>query len=400
MINIKNITALPEYPIYRLNNLLNGIDPNKDPILMDIGEPKHIFPENILANMPNTWGRYPPMAGSDLFIDSVKKWLVKRFNVARINDKIKILPLSGTREGLFMIFSMFQPIENKNKVLIPNPFYQVYNAGAVMNGFVPHFLPVYPDKNVDLDNISEDILRQTACFVVCSPSNPCGSVMQKHDWQKLIKLAKKYDFVIISDECYSEIYYKKPPIGILEVCEESDLEYIIMFNSLSKRSNVPGFRSGFVVSSINNMNTFRRIRSYAGAGMPLPIMEISAQLWQDEQHVIANRKIYQDKLDLCNDMFANEQNWYVPDGGFFIWLDSGKDGEVITKQLWQQQGVRVLPGKYLTAKPQDNNKNQAIVNSTNYDQIFNCDNFVRIALVNDYNIVEDAFIRIRNFFNY
>jgi aspartate/methionine/tyrosine aminotransferase len=346
---------LPEYAFPRLRRLLGDVRPGGPDLAMTIGEPKHPLPgvvaETIAAHAAE-FALYPPNDGTPALRAAIADWLALRYGVA-VDAETQVVPLNGTREGLFSASIALSPETRAGAppaILVPNPFYQAYGAGALAVGaeLVPvdataetRFLPDYaalPPALLD---------RVTLCYV-CSPSNPQGAVADRGYWRTLIALAERHDFRILADECYSEIYRDDPPPGGLEMAAEAgaDPERVVMFQSLSKRSNAPGLRSGFAAGGPRSIAALRRLRAYGGAPVPLPIQHASTALWRDEAHVTASRALYRDKFALADRILGNTGGYASPRAGFFLWLRVG-DGEAAALRLYRETGVRVLPGGYL-----------------------------------------------------
>lgn len=388
-----NFQSLEEYPFTRLNNLLAPVTPraNEAPILMSVGEPQHeppAFMADVIARNRHLWNRYPAMAGTPALRAAVAKWLTNRYKLPSglIDPGKNIVALSGTKEGLYMIASLVIPESKAGQrpvALMPNPYYLVYSGGAHMAGAetmpldataVTGFLP-------NLDAIAEDILARTALFYLCTPANPQGACADLAYFKKLIGLARRYDFVLAVDECYSEIYDRAPPVGGLEACAAmgGDLSNVLVFHSLSKRSNAAGLRIGFVAGDSDLLAKFGRLRSYGGAQVPLPLQEAAVALWQDEAHVEANRALYRRKFDICEEILKGRFGFYRPPGGFFLWLDVG-DGEAASLKLWRDAGVRSLPGPYIgRANAQGLNPGQR---------------YIRLAIVHDDDTVAAGMRRL------
>ncbi len=352
------LAELSDYPFDRLRALLDGLPPGGDPILLSVGEPRHPPPpmlSEILARHAGEWGRYPPVEGTADFRRAVVDWLNRRYRLPPqlLDPERHVLPVAGTREGLFLIATACVP-ESKNGsrpvVLMPNPFYQVYLGAAVLRGAEPVLLPATRAGGFlpDLGALAPDLLARTAALYLCSPANPQGSVADAAMLSAAIALARQHDFTLIVDECYAEIYDREPPAGALAACAATGggLANVVVFHSLSKRSSVPGLRSGFCAGDPAIIAAFRRLRAYGGATLPLPVLAASAALWRDEEHVEANRALYRGKFDAAERRLRGRFGFYRPAGGFFLWLDVG-DGEVAGRRLWQKAGLRVLPGAYL-----------------------------------------------------
>ena len=342
--------ALPTATWPRLRALLDGHAPGGDVINMTIGEPKHKFPDwvgNTLIEAMAEFNSYPDNNGTLELRKSISEYLNRRYGVNMEIDS-EIMVLNGTREGLFNAVVALCPTDSK--ILIPNPFYQVYTVAAMAVGAQSVYLPASMNSGFlpDLDTLTPAELNETSAFFLCSPSNPQGAVASVDYWTRLLTLAEAYDFKIFADECYSEIYRFSPPPGALEVAAQigADPERVVAFHSLSKRSNLPGLRSGFVASGTNNIARIKQLRAYAGCPVAGPIQHVSAKVWADEGHVVANRQQYCGKFEAADHIFTGIQSYSSPEAGFFLWLPV-EDDEVASLKLWTKTGVRVLPGSYL-----------------------------------------------------
>lgn len=391
-----HLSLLTDYPFDRLRSLLDGITPaaNTEPLVLSIGEPQHEPPAMIaqeIANNAHLWGRYPPIAGTADFRAAVSGWLNRRFGLedGLIDPDRQILPVSGTREALFLTAMLSVPrVKNtlRPAVLLPNPMYHVYAGAAQMAEaeVVPlattratNFLP-------DLAAIAPETLDRTALMYLCTPSNPQGTVADLAYLKKAILLARKHDFVLAMDECYSEIYDAAPPPGAAQACRDlgGDFSNVMIFHSLSKRSSAPGLRSGFVTGDADLLEQFRRLRNFGGATMPMPIMAASSALWRDDAHVEQNRALYRTKVDIAERLFGDTPHFQRPAGGFFLWLDvaSQGGGEQVARKLWADAALRVLPGAYLS-RPLAGGVSPG-------------DDYIRIALVHAPEICQNALERI------
>lgn len=378
---------LTDYPFDRLRALLGDIEPPGDmePLVLSIGEPQHppppVIAETVAGNTAD-WGKYPPVAGTDALREAITGWLERRYGAA---DALAV-PVAGTREALFMAGALtLSEGSNKRKVLIPNPFYQVYSGAAVMWGGEAVFLPATRETGFqpDLDAIGRSDLDETAVMFLCSPSNPQGAVASLEYLKAAIRLARRHDFLLCVDECYGDIYDSAPPPGALEACRalgEGDGN-VLVFHSLSKRSSAAGLRSGFVAGDPDAIRRFRRLRAYGGATLPLPIQAASARLWSDDDHVEANRKLYREKFDLAEGLLAGRFGFSRPDAGFFLWLDVG-NGEEAARKLWRDGAIRVLPGAYL-AREEESGLNPG-------------EAYIRVALVHDLETTREALGRLVN----
>jgi N-succinyldiaminopimelate aminotransferase len=394
MINPR-LAALNDYPFDRLRALLGGITPPADlaPMVLSVGEPRHPPPPlvaEVLARHADGWGRYPPVEGTDGFRHAVAGWLQRRFELPNslIDPDRAIVPVSGTREALFMAAILAVP-EHRNgrrpKVVLPNPFYHVYFGAAAMAGAEPVLLPATRATGFlpDLDALDAATLQQTALFYLCSPANPQGAIADTAYLRRAIGLARTYNFVLAVDECYTEIYDKAPPPGALEVCalDGGELANVLVFHSLSKRSSVPGLRSGFVAGDETLIAALRRLRTFGGATVPLPVIEVARALWDDDDHVAANRRLYREKLDLAERMLAGRFGFFRPEGAFFLWLEVGDD-ERAAEILWRDAAIRVLPGSYL-GQPDGSGANPGA-------------GFIRIALIDEIAATQEALRRLVN----
>jgi len=351
----QRFSDLPDYAFPRLRKLLDGHAPGGPAIDMTIGEPKHPMPAfvgEVLAANLDGFGKYPPNDGTPELLAAIQGWIARRYGVT-VDGASQVMALNGTREGLFNALIAVCPEEKRGKrpvVLVPNPFYQVYAVAALAIGAEPVFVPATAETGFlpDYESLPAEVLDRTAVAYLCSPANPQGAVAGRDYWARLIALAEKHDFKIFADECYSEIWNGSPPPGALEVAagQGADPERVAIFHSLSKRSNLPGLRSGFVASGPENIARIRKLRSYAGAPLPLPIQRVSERVWADEAHVQANLALYAEKYANAAQVFAGMQGFRLPEGGFFLWLPVD-DGEAAAVRLWRETGVRVLPGAYL-----------------------------------------------------
>ncbi|UWR06802.1 aminotransferase class I/II-fold pyridoxal phosphate-dependent enzyme [Ruegeria sp. B32] len=352
----ERFSNLPAYAFPRLRALLDHHVPGGDVVHMTIGEPKHDFPPwvtDVIVENAAGFQKYPPNEGSDALRGAIADWIDRRYGV-RMDPETNIMALNGTREGLYNAAMALCP-EQKNGqqpiVLCPNPFYQVYMVASISVGAQPYFVPATAATGhlPDYAGLPEDVLNRTAVAYICSPANPQGAVASRDYWAELIRLAEQYDFRIFADECYSEIFRDTPPTGILTVAQElgADPERITLFNSLSKRSNLAGLRSGLIAGGPESIKRVKQLRAYAGAPLPSPLQAAAAKVWADEAHVQENRALYQEKYAIADQVFTGVQGYMPPEAGFFLWLPV-EDGEQAALKLWQEAGVRVLPGAYLS----------------------------------------------------
>jgi N-succinyldiaminopimelate aminotransferase len=378
---------LPEYAFPRLRRLLEGTPPGGPDLAMTIGEPRHPLPPVIAATIAahaHEFALYPPNDGAPELRQAIAGWLNRRYGVA-LDPDTQVLPLNGTREGLFNAAIALSPETKagaRPAVLTPNPFYQAYGAAALAVGAEPVPVPATAETGFlpDYAALPPALLDRTTLCYVCSPANPQGSVADAAWWRALVALAERHDFRILADECYAEIWRDAPPPGALEAAAGADPERVLVFNSLSKRSNAPGLRSGFAAGGPRSIAALRQLRAYGGAPLPLPIQRASAALWQDEAHVRASRALYAEKFALADRMLGALPGYRAPQGGFFLWLDVG-GGEAFALRLWRETGVRVLPGAYLgRATPASPNPGH---------------DYIRVALVADAAEVERGLAAIR-----
>lgn len=384
----ERFSNLPEYAFPRLRALLDAHQTGGDVIHMTIGEPRHpmpdFVPEMIEANA-GSFAKYPPNEGTEGLRGAITAWIKRRYAVDLDPDQ-HIVPINGSREGLFNAALALLP-ETKNGAqplaLMPNPFYQVYSVGTIMAQAEPMFVSAGPETNFlpDYASLPAEVLDRVAIAFICSPSNPQGGVATREYWKTLLNLAEKHDFIVFADECYSEVYRDEPPVGALEAAKEisADPERLVVFHSLSKRSNLPGLRSGFIAAGPKTIVLIKKLRAYSGAPLPLPIQHVSEAVWADEKHVAHSRKLYQEKYDIVDEIMGDVPGYQPPQAGFFLWLPVW-DGEVIALKIWKSSGVRVLPGAYLSRPTETGDPGAG---------------FLRIALVADKNETRKGLTAIR-----
>ncbi|MEM9128575.1 MAG: aminotransferase class I/II-fold pyridoxal phosphate-dependent enzyme [Pseudomonadota bacterium] len=347
---------LPEYAFPRLRALLDVHEAGGDVVHMTIGEPKHDFPSWIMEIINENSGgfrQYPINEGMPELNKAFCDWAKRRYGVSLDPDQ-NVMALNGTREGLYNAMMALSPESKaggKPIVLLPNPFYQVYMVAALSVGAEPMLLPAVEENGFlpDFESLPAEVLDRVTVAYLCSPSNPQGAVAGTEYWRSLIDLAEKHDFKVFADECYSEIYRDTPPPGALEVAAGmgSDPERVVAFHSLSKRSNLAGLRSGFVAAGPESTKRIRLLRSYSGTPLPMPLQHAATKVWSDETHVEENRTLYREKYDIADEIMGGIQGYKGPEAGFFLWLPV-EDGEAAAVKVWQETGVRVLPGAYLS----------------------------------------------------
>ncbi len=389
-----SLDELVRSPFARLTLLLEGIAPGAPPIDVSLGEPKALVPPFLgptLQEHLGEFGRYPPIKGIPSLRSAIASWIGRRYPILNgaIDAERNILPLNGSREGLFSaIFpaKARKPHLVEPAVLIPNPFYQAYAAAAAASGALPVFLKARAEGGFlpDLDVIDAALLERTAAFYLNTPSNPQGAVADSLYLARAIALARRFDFLLFADECYSEIYDDAPPPGVLETAwaETGSLANVVSFQSLSKRSGLPGLRSGFVAGDPDFIAAFGRFRNVACPQVPLPVQHVSAKAWADERHVEEGRALYRRNFAVAEGLLAGRYGFQRPRGGFFLWLNMAVfgGGEAAAKTLWKGCGVKVLPGTYLAQAEPD-----GVNPGTDY---------VRIALVHDADTTREALTRV------
>jgi aspartate/methionine/tyrosine aminotransferase len=378
-------------PFVRLTELIAGIEPGKPAINLSVGEPQHAIPPfvgPVLAAHLADFGRYPANKGIEPFRRAVADWLGRRYDLPRtVDPEHEVLVLNGTREGLFLAavaaVRWVAPRAGKPAMLIPNPFYAAYAAGALAAGCDPVYMPATRESGFlpDLDALDEALLARTVAFYIASPSNPQGAVAGRAYLAKLAALARRFGFLVFADECYSEIYTRDAPPGMLEAAGPG-FANVVVFHSLSKRSNLPGLRVGFAAGDRNFLGAFLELRNVAAPQVPAPAQHVAVAAYGDEAHVEENRGLYAAKFDLADQIVGSRYGYERPAGGFFLWLDVSAQGgsEAVTRRLWREAGVRVVPGRYL-AREQADGSNPGT-------------DYIRVAMVQDRTATADALHRI------
>jgi N-succinyldiaminopimelate aminotransferase len=378
-------------PFVRLTELIADIKPNKPPINLSVGEPQHPIPNfvgpQIAANLPD-FGRYPANKGSEPFRRAAAAWLGRRYKLKRpVEAEHEVLVLSGTREGLFLgCIAAKRWVARRAgapAILIPNPFYAAYAAGASAAGCEPVYLPARKATGYlpDLDALSDELLARTVVCFIASPSNPQGAVADQAYLVRLSAMARRFGFLVFADECYSEIYSEHAPPGMLEAAGP-DFANAVVFHSLSKRSSLPGLRVGFAAGDRRFLAAFLELRNVAAPQVPVPLQQVAVAAYGDETHVEENRRLYSAKFDLADQIIGNRYDYQRPAGGFFLWLDVSALGgsETVTKRLWQEAGVRVVPGRYLAREQADGSNPGA--------------DYIRVAMVQDKAATAEALHRL------
>jgi N-succinyldiaminopimelate aminotransferase len=388
------LSLLHPYPFQRLKELFAGVtaNPALKAVNLSIGEPKHATPEFIkqaLVDNLSGLASYPSTQGSDVLRQAIAGWCQRRYGIS-LDPASDVLPVIGSREALFAFAqAVVDPKKHSKRVLSPNPFYQIYEGAALLAGAQPYFLNTQAEQGFSLDfgSVPEDVWAETQLIYVCSPGNPTGKVLGLDDWKTLFALADQHGFVIAADECYSEIYFDEthPPLGALTAAQQlgRDFSRLVVFNSLSKRSNVPGLRSGFVAGDAKVIKDFLLYRTYHGSAMSPSVQAASAVAWGDEAHVADNRRQYREKFAAVMPILKDVIDFQAPDAAFYLWAKvPGGDDAAFARELYAQQHVTVLPGSFLAREAGGVNPGRG---------------FVRIALVDGLEPCVDAARRIATF---
>jgi N-succinyldiaminopimelate aminotransferase len=391
-----NLNLLQPYPFQKLRQLLDGVTRNTAlrPIDLQIGEPKHATPTFIrqaLIDQLDGLSNYPTTLGIPALRNNIAAWIQRRFNLTTIDPDTQVIPINGSREALFAFAqTVIDSSASKPVVACPNPFYQIYEGAAFLAGATPHFINTLPknDFKLDFSQLSDDVWSRTQLIYVCSPNNPTGGVMTLDEWRELFALSDRYGFVVASDECYSEIYFDEnnPPLGALDAANRlgrTGFPRLVVFNSLSKRSNVPGLRSGFVAGNAAILEKFLLYRTYHGSAMNPAAQAASAAAWNDEAHVIENRRLYAQKFADAMAILSDTGAVQMPSASFYLWINTPIDDTEFTKRLYQDYNVTVLPGSFLAREARGLNPGK---------------NYVRIALVASPQECIEAMSRIKQLF--
>jgi len=390
-----DLERLQSYPFQKLNMLLEGIrpDPSRKLIPLYIGEPKHPTPEFIkqaLVDHLDGMASYPLTVGSAELRGAIAGWLKRRYRLDAVDPASEVIPVTGSREALYAIAQTVVDATSPDPVVVcPNPFYQIYEGAALLAGATPHYLNSLPGNGYafDFGQLPDATWRRTQLIYVCSPGNPTGYVMPLADWERLFALSDRYGFVIASDECYSEIYFEegRPPLGALQAAQQlgrKSYPRLVVFSSLSKRSNVPGMRSGFAAGDAAVLKQYLLYRTYQGCAMSPTVQQASITAWNDEAHVVENRRLYREKFAAALEILRPAIEVEMPDAAFYLWLKTPIPDTEFARRLYQQQAVTVLPGSYLARESGGVNPGS---------------NRVRIALVSSVAECVESAQRIRTF---
>ena len=385
-----HLARLQQYPFQKLAALLKGVQPDAAlrPINLSIGEPRHATPEFIkralVDNLDGLAG-YPPTLGTEALRASIAAWITRRYGLPAVDPARQVLPLNGSREGLFAIAqAVVDNTRAKARVVMPNPFYQIYEGATLLAGAEPEFINTLPGDGyrLDFDQLPASAWAQTQLVYVCSPGNPTGSVMRMQDWERLFALSDRHGFVIASDECYSEIYFDEtdPPLGGMQAAHRLGRDgypRLICFGSLSKRSNVPGMRSGFVAGDAALLEKFLLFRTYLGNAMSLTVQAASRAAWEDEAHVRDNRRLYREKFEAALAVLHGVVPVSLPQGAFYLWLPTPAEDTEFARRLYQTYNVMVLPGSYLAREARQVNPGRGFVRAALVSAPAECDEAVR-----------------------
>jgi N-succinyldiaminopimelate aminotransferase len=391
------LSILQPYPFQKLSALLAGVKPDASlrPISLSIGEPKHATPQfirDVLIEQLGGLSSYPATAGSETLRKAIAGWIERRYHIEKIDPATQVLPVNGSREALFAFAqAVIDGSRERPAVVAPNPFYQIYEGAIILAGAEPHFLNLLPDNGfaLELQQLPDEVWRRTQLIYVCTPGNPAGNVMTLDEWRALFELSDRHGFVIASDECYSEIYFDedKPPLGGLEAAQRlgrTDFRRLVAFSSLSKRSNVPGMRSGFVAGDAAILAKFLLYRTYHGCAMNPAVQAASTAAWSDEKHVQENRRLYREKFEKTLAILSPVTEVSMPDAAFYLWLRTPIDDTEFAKQLFGQYNVTVVPGSYLAREAHGINPGHG---------------FIRVALVAPVEECLEAAQRLKAFYS-
>lgn len=390
----RELEQLQPYPFEKLRLLFSGIEPNRHlaHISLGIGEPRHPTPDVVKQAIAENAGKldsYPPTTGSAALREAMAAWIVRRYGLPSLDPATQVLPINGSREALFAFAQTVIDRRPDAVVLCPNPFYQIYEGAAILAGATPHYLNMLPeaDFRIDYPAVPAGVWKHVQLLYTCSPGNPTGKVMTLADWKQVFELSDRYGFVIASDECYSELYFdeSKPPLGALEAAHRlgrTGFERLVVFSSLSKRSNVPGMRSGFVAGDAAILKRFLLYRTYHGSAMSPLYQLASVAAWQDEAHVRDNRQRYSRKFTAAAPLLRDPLMTQMPEAGFYFWIGTPIPDTIFAQRLLAEKNVTVLPGSYLARPAHGVNPGE---------------NFIRIALVAEYDECIEAVQRLADF---
>ena len=387
-----DLERLKPYPFEQLSALLSGIQPpaGVTPIPLSIGEPQHAPPQFVLDALTEHRGliaKYPTTKGTETLRPAIASWLDQRFSLTRspIDPETQVIPVNGTREAIFAAVQAAADRTVGGLLVMPNPFYQIYEGAAFMAGLTPHYLPIDASGQPDYRAVSDRIWANCQFCFICTPGNPSGTVIDEETLEYLIKKANAFDFWLASDECYSEIYRNTPPPGLLEVCAQMghrDYSQCLVFHSLSKRSNLPGLRSGFVAGDASFIAPFLKYRTYHGCSISMAVQKASELAWSDEDHVMVNRGLYAEKFQAAADILGDQLDSHDPGAGFYLWAKTPTGCDTFSRDLYAATGVTVLPGQFLGREVDGVNPGAG---------------FVRMALVAEPNTCREALQRIQRF---
>jgi len=387
-----DLQRLKPYPFEQLAALLSGIQPpaGVTPIPLSIGEPQHAPPQFVLDALTEHRGliaKYPTTKGTETLRTAIASWLDQRFSLTRspIDPETQVIPVNGTREAIFAAVQAATDRTVGGLLVMPNPFYQIYEGAAFMAGLTPHYLPIDASGQPDYRAVSDRVWADCQFCFICTPGNPSGTVIDEETLEYLIKKANAFDFWLASDECYSEIYRNTPPPGLLEVCAQMghrDYSQCLVFHSLSKRSNLPGLRSGFVAGDASFIAPFIKYRTYHGCSMSMAVQKASELAWSDEDHVMVNRGLYAEKFQAAADILGDQLDSHDPGAGFYLWAKTPAGCDIFSCDLYAATGVTVLPGQFLGREVDGVNPGAG---------------FVRMALVAEPIICREALQRIQRF---
>ena len=387
-----DLQRLKPYPFEQLSTLLSGIQPPAGitPIPLSIGEPQHAPPQFVLDALTEHMGliaKYPTTKGTETLRSAIASWLNQRFSLTHspIDPDTQVIPVNGTREAIFAAVQAAADRTVGGLLVMPNPFYQIYEGAAFMAGLTPHYLPIDASGQPDYRAVSDRVWADCQFCFICTPGNPSGTVIDEETLEYLINKANEFDFWLASDECYSEIYRNTPPTGLLEVCAQMghrNYRQCLVFHSLSKRSNLPGLRSGFVAGDASFIAPFLKYRTYHGCSMSMAVQKASELAWSDEDHVIVNRGLYAEKFQAAADILDEQLDSHDPGAGFYLWAKTPTGCDTFSRDLYAATGVTVLPGQFLGREVDGVNPGAG---------------FVRMALVVEPGTCREALQRIQRF---